>query len=380
MIMNEPLGDELFNVYYPGNKARTRDLLISTNKGSGLWRDVAVPRVGWPPSQEPIAGAAAYREELSMAITIPTKYDMQTGLALNIAGIPQRHLDRTFNSYLLLKQNGHENHTLTLELKIFMKQASTYGLPIVPHADFEGRIFWIRPWPDSAWVNFQQAFKQQCHRWNDRFWLIPPDGFSKLDVNVGTRKVRPNIYCHLSVDLIGSPASAHHTIEVVDLDERSTAILVGKRPKDLDGGDFRSDSSHFSSLDVRPSKPPAKDESGHVRRLSQLPIVHEIGHALGLPHIGVSHHDPLCQIAMVVWDHRIPGIPVPAILRGGKNSDACYGDYLPPALKRAENVMGAGMLFDETNAQPWVDRVALHTVTNAAGWRVSLRRLPPKPV
>jgi hypothetical protein len=99
---------------------------------------------------------------------------------------------------------------------------------------------------------------------------------------------------------------------------------------------------------------------------------------LGLDHIGVSHHDQLCQIAMVVWGHQIRGIPTPAILRGGADSLACYGQYLPAS--HAANVMGMGDQFDETNARPWVDRVALHTQTNAAGWKVSRRRLPPKPV
>ncbi len=377
--MNGPLDGELFNVCYPGNRAANQgpiDLYqqerVTASQGGPAGRMAAIARA--------LRRAAAYRVELSMAIIIPTKYDMQTGLALNIAGIPQHPWDHAFNSYLLLKQNGHENHTLTLELKIFMKQASTYGLPVVSYTDAGGTLFWIRPWPDSKWVNFQRTFKHQCLRWNDRFWLIPPDGFSKLDVKVGTRKVRPNIYCHLFVDLVGSPGSAHRTIEVVNLDERITAIQQGKRPSDLDSGDFQSDSGHFDSLDVRGRKNNSPDDHGHVRRLSSLTIVHEIGHTLGLAHIGVSHHDPLCQIAMILADHPVPGIsnPFPAILRGGASADVCYGDYLPAS--RAENVMGQGMLFDETNAKPWVDRVALHTVTNAAGWKVSLRRLPPKPV
>ena len=201
-----------------------------------------------------------------MAIIMPTKYDMQTGFALNIVGIPQQPWDHAFNSYLLLKQNGHENHTLTLELKIFMKQASTYGLPILSYTDAGGVLFWIRPWPDSAWVNFQRTFKHQCLRWNDRFWLIPPDGFSKLDVKIGTRKVRPNIYCHLFVDLVGSPGSAHRTVEVVNLDKRITAMQQGKRQSDLDGGDFQSDSRHFESLDVRGRKNYPPDDHGHGRR------------------------------------------------------------------------------------------------------------------
>jgi hypothetical protein len=47
---------------------------------------------------------------------------------------------------------------------------------------------------------------------------------------------------------------------------------------------------------------------------------------------------------------------------------------------RSNNVMGMGTQFDPTNAQPWLDRIALHTATKAGDWTVSMNRLPPKPV
>jgi hypothetical protein len=40
--------------------------------------------------------------------------------------------------------------------------------------------------------------------------------------------------------------------------------------------------------------------------------------------------------------------------------------------------MGGGTQFDETNASPWADRLALHTGTKVADWKVFLRRVPPK--
>jgi hypothetical protein len=78
-----------------------------------------------------------------MAMLIPTKFDTQTGLPLNIVGIPQRLDEPTFNSYLLLKQNGHENHTLTLGLKIFMKQHDMSGAPSLPHLDYDKKSFFL---------------------------------------------------------------------------------------------------------------------------------------------------------------------------------------------------------------------------------------------
>jgi hypothetical protein len=41
--------------------------------------------------------------------------------------------------------------------------------------------------------------------------------------------------------------------------------------------------------------------------------------------------------------------------------------------------MGYGLEFDATNATPWLDRIALHTGTRAADWKVSVKKkVPPR--
>ncbi len=36
--------------------------------------------------------------------------------------------------------------------------------------------------------------------------------------------------------------------------------------------------------------------------------------------------------------------------------------------------MGYGLGFDETNAKPWLDRLALHTGTKASDWKISVKK------
>jgi hypothetical protein len=193
--------------------------------------------------------------------------------------------------------------------------------------------------------------------------------------------VRPNIYCHLFVSIVGSAAGSHRTIDLVNLDVPAAARQLGKGAGQLDSGDFRSHEGLYDSLDTKKSKMPFTDGTGAARRVNHSTIAHEIGHALGLPHIGVTHGAGNCRLA-ILYDAFLPSAVTshasfPALFQGGSNSHVCYGHSGPASL--GSNIMGYGMEFDASNAQPWLDRIALHTRTKAADWKVSVqKRLQPK--
>src|SRR5690242_18989619 len=102
-----------------------------------------------------------------MALTLPTKFDLTAGLALNVISFPQNG-DVSFDSYLLRHNDGCSNHTLTLVLKIHLKQADTFGWPVFPVVDWNKTLFLMRPWPAGEWMAFRQRFLSQCALWNDR--------------------------------------------------------------------------------------------------------------------------------------------------------------------------------------------------------------------
>jgi hypothetical protein len=321
-----------------------------------------------------------------MATTRKTIVD-PAGRTIEMRSTPDRPFDPAFDSYLILHENGCDNHTLTLVLKIHLNQVAptTIRLPFIgpltlPFPDYNKVPFAIKAWTAGDFSAFTGSFRRQCAHWTNKFWLTPPAGFAGFDYKFAGRTVRPNIYCHLHIDLVGAGAG-HRSIDVVNLDKAAAARQLGKKVSDLNASDFRSTDRTYDSLDVKPVPRPFRDETGKTHTLNRSTIAHEIGHALGLPHIGVSHGAPGCGLA-VVADGLLPksvkeGASFPAVLKGGSNSDACYGTGA--AATAGSNVMGYGLEFDETNAKPWLDRIALHTATKATDWKVSVKRkVPPK--
>lgn len=79
-----------------------------------------------------------------MAFPILSKPDLQRGIYLEVISVPQSSGDHAFNSSLLFKTNGHENHTLTLCLKIFLKPVKTFGVSRLPYVDFNKTLFFYQ--------------------------------------------------------------------------------------------------------------------------------------------------------------------------------------------------------------------------------------------
>jgi hypothetical protein len=292
-------------------------------------------------------------------LAVPTKFDPK-GLPIEVRGYSQGG-DAAFDSYVKRKDTGTENHTLTLALKVFLRPVSPPSLQL--QLDHDLKPFVIEQWPPGELAAYKKLFEADAARWNNRFWLIPPAGYTGFDVKVGNRVMRPNVYCHLYVAAMDDASNAHCTVDVVYLQKAFTNALGKVTNTKPTGGTFRSNDRLLDSLDGIPYQVHAKFRT----------IPHEIGHMLGLPHIG--RDSPACAVAILLAT--APNAPFAGVLTGGHGSAACYVGTAPG---NATNVMGGGSDFSKENAKPWLDRIAIHTNTQPHLWSVALQKPSPKAV
>src|SRR5262249_12842514 len=126
---------------------------------------------------------------------------------------------------------------------------------------------------------------------NGKLWLKTPDNFSALDWPFhGTKTHRPNIWCRFHAWEVARESDAHLKVRVVRLRDRTANTLR-----------FSSDKHHWDSgdiviaqnltVDLTATGAAWFDAHGNPVQHDHLP--HEVGHALGLQHIGFA----LCAVS-----------------------------------------------------------------------------------
>jgi hypothetical protein len=200
-----------------------------------------------------------------------------------------------FDSFLYKATHLGSHLKLTIKLRINLRQLPPKPIPLALDAD--GNPFWTLPWSNAGWAAFISAAAAQADMWNNKFWLLPPASFSGFDEvyeldpflsAFPNKAFRPNIRCALDVDFAATD-DAQRTIDVANLNP-GMLVLQG-RP--LNPGTFRSHALLYDSLDTVPWAFPYGPGPGQPT--VHYVIAHEIGHAMGLGHIGTILKTPLCQ-------------------------------------------------------------------------------------
>lgn len=277
--------------------------------------------------------------------------------------------------------NATTNARLTIYLRVFMlpfpmQSALTLKTPEVSDPSKSNEIKYIytpdiysktkvrpvhiREWTGGEFEMFKVFVKATAEQfWNNtKLCLIPPPNYRGLFYPAVSPTHQLNVDCHFEIVWANGFSDAHIVFygtclgDSVPASNTTMISFAGRGLGSLDSGDFTPSVTMSNDIGVAGPNSPV----GHSNT-----IWHEFGHAIGLPHIGItSSHKPCLQGMANPLDGNFP---------------ACA---LGPTPDESLNVMGLGDKVGTRNSLPWLLRAPLHTETSLADWRVALPSRPPR--
>jgi hypothetical protein len=273
-----------------------------------------------------------------------------------------------YNYHLISDDSGSLNLTITVNVNLTENTVMNPDGTVL--APMHGR-FPALPWPPGRFAIFKDTFKRDgTVFWDNRFTLewsninnfAPENSFPKavdlsqgLDL-AGSRPAlddRYTVKCGFKIELVSS--GAHYNIPVAYLDPsaKNNNRFI-QSPIIMSDGALTEE----SVLLTREKQAELLKDKGLLgsrtinnfrdMRMTQKQFLHEIGHLIGLEHIGVLRAFPDC------------------IAVNDNNSLMCYVNFDNGQF--SDNIMGGGMQLSRENAQPWINAMAGATNTQPSDW------------
>jgi hypothetical protein len=235
----------------------------------------------------------------------------------------------------------YNNAELTLTLRLHIEKVDPSGFTGT-YPDHNGTPRRIARW-GALWTSWTQTFKRDCETfWGGRLWLKSPLLCHKYDFSDKGVIYQPNVWCRFKVALVSTAAAAHKSIKAVRLAPTESF--------------FRSNDSLYDHRDIQPV---AKAHGG-----KKITHVHEVGHAIGLPHVGQG--DRLTLGGLVCAIHQLTG--------GSTNDKQCYGI----TTDEQRDAMGSGDELREWHAKPWQEAMSQFSGFVPGAWVATKQRHYPR--
>jgi hypothetical protein len=223
------------------------------------------------------------------------------------------------------KVNETTNAELTIYLKVWFEPLSSSVGKI---KGLDGIEFEVLDWtPEDdfpGWCRSVAASVQKT--WDNKLLLTLPPRYDGLDWEGPSGVWRPYVRCRF-VFLLGDPSYHHCRVKVAIVKDRADAAF---RPH-----------SRLWTRDLNLELLNSGQWYNTLGRIEQIGAAHEVGHLLGLPHIGKLTTVKNCTMSTP------------------PNEMVCYAVEDPnPSL--ANNIMGVGMQVTEFNGRPWKQELCKH--------------------
>src|SRR5262249_19868999 len=285
----------------------------------------------------------------------------KTAMYLAIEGpnplLGREKLDRpAFDSYLFPRAGANDgNAELILCLRIhFVPLDPAVVGPTYPDAD--GHRHEIQARDAASWAIYKRKVLEIANRaWNDQLWLVTPPGYAELDYPSAGGKARPAVKCSLRTLEADGPRDAHAKVNVARL-KCPFYVLTASR--------FRSHMTLWDSGDVGRTFLHAQQIPDE--EITLWSAAHEVGHLLGLHHIGEVENVGTCKLPKFLWFLW--------------KEDDIYGNTAKAPPWVARNIMGYGSVIHDVNATPWINRMVLHTQgkTRPQDWKAMAVKIGPR--